>query len=221
LKPTIALTSLLSLVLSATACSVPFTTPQRPLEAGEVVAQGSLDLPGFGLLPRASGGLTLGTGGGDIGIHAGTSIATGHAGAHGRLYLAPVVVSLQGSVVSSLVSFELTGSDRLGFVTSTLRVGNLPRAHETTFVDNLYGGFELDGLLPFRELADTGAFDLGNEHFLALPGLYGGLERQLSNRLYLQAEASLRFLALGTDDDGFLAAPILWPQLGINLQYAF
>jgi hypothetical protein len=213
--------AVLTLVWLATACSVPFTTPQRPLQAGERVVQGSLDLPGFGLMPRASGGVTFGTGGGDLGVHAGTSIATGHAGAHGRLYLAPVVVSLQGSVVSNLISFEgLTSSDRLGFLTTTLRVGNFPRPHEKAFVDNLYGGFELDGMLPFRE-SDAGRFDVGDAHLLALPGLYGGLERRLSSRIYLQAEASLRFLALGADDDGALATPIFWPQLGVNLQYAF
>lgn len=208
-------------VAFAGACSFPFTTPQRQLDAGETVLQGSLDLPGFGLMPRASGGLTHGVGGGDLGVHLGTSAFTGHAGAHGRVYLDPAVISLQGTVATNLVSFgDLVSSDNFGFFTSTMRIGNLPRPSREGSPQIFYGGFEVTGFIPYRETYE-GDFELGSGDFGTLTGGYGGLEHRVSDALHLQAEASVRVLGVGVDDGAALVTGLFYPQVGMNLQYTF
>lgn len=205
-------------------CSVPFMGPQRKLNSGDLVMQGSLDLPGFSIIPKASAGLTYGFGGGDIGAHAGTSLILGHASARGRLYLDPAVISLEAGAITNFTELPFTGNRRLGFVTSTLRAGRLVPSSLDGALDGLYGGGEITALLPyvFDSDGDDGTA-LNLEYPLGTLGVYGGYEYPITNALFFQVELSFRGLGIGRKLDGGGAdiTPLVWPQVGISMQYTF
>lgn len=206
----------LILAVLGSGCSFATMTPAHRLDAGDVVVQGALDEPGFLYIPRLSGQVSFGTGGADLGVHAGTSLLTLNAGATARVYLGNTALSLQADgVITTFQETLFSSGTRFGILNLTPRFGRLLREGESIY----YGG-QIHGILPFN--IDDGA-DLPSGPGFALGG-YVGYAWDSPGNLDVQIELSAAPLGVFPDVytvDGVGYGVGLTPivQLGFGVQY--
>lgn len=215
-------TTLTAAALMLTGCAFTTMDPAHKLAAGEVVAQGALDEPGFLYIPRVSGAVTYGIAGkADIGAHVGTTIANVNGGASLRYYAARRwFVGVQGDILATTFEDDLLSSgSRFAITSVTSRFGRLLVDEKEHF----YGGVQLQALLPLTVENDT-QVDLTNEPGFTA-GAYLGLAWDTPSSWDWQLEATGSPIGLfrgleGSDpSDPYTLTPVPLVQLGLGLQY--
>ncbi len=111
----------------ATSCAFTTVETARPLDAGEQVVSGSLDWPGFSIVPRANANAMVGIADvADVSAHVGTTPwVTYNFGLGSRLYLGDdVMVGLQADAMHVFADFGGTPQQegRRWWLTTTPRV---------------------------------------------------------------------------------------------------
>ena len=208
-----------SLVVLAAGCAFTTMNPAHKLEKGELVVQGGVDAPGVLYIPRLSGALSYGTGGGDIGAHVGTTVFYVNAGATGLFYLVDRerwALSLQSDFTITSTELSLfTASERFGFVTLNPRLGTVLGSNK----EHLYGGFQFLGILPFN--ISDGA-DLPSGPGFA-PGGYIGWADDTRGNIDYQIELSASPIGIfpGLNEDSEAYSLTMTPifQIGFSFQY--
>jgi hypothetical protein len=191
---------LASLLLLCMGCASTMMQTSEQLESGQVVLSGALDMPGYFIVPRASGQALIGVGGfSDVGVHAGTTVFTALAGGSARLYLAEwLMLGVQGDFAAEFewaggISYVTNGTARLTtrveedggrslFGTRTSRKGRI-----------IYGGLDVG----YTRIEDGDH----NMHYIAV-GFFQGAERPLSDKMNVQFEVSLYPVAWEQGEDG-------------------
>ena len=203
------LPTLLALLVLSTGCAFTTMLPAKKLEKKQVVGQLALDVPGFLYIPRLSGQVTFGLGGGDLSIHGGSALLNVNAGATGRIYLGNWALSLQSEVLFTTFEESLfSAGSRFGFVTVNPRFGRL------VLDDGFYGGFQLLGLAPFTA-SDTAEFS----NPMLAAGAYVGYAWDLRGSFDFQFEAAATPIAAINDQQGLTVGVYPFGHIGIAVQY--
>ncbi len=157
-------------------CSSTTMRTARQLEAGDLVASGGLDGPGFLYVPRLSGQVMYGLGAGDVSVHGGTTVVTFNAGLGARAYLGErwtAGLQLDANGVLPTVSNEL---DFGGLYSGNLQLTNSARGKF-----GFYGGPHI--------AVHTAGFSSNFSPPVINTGLVGGLDLLIADNFGLQIEA--------------------------------
>lgn len=109
----IAFASLLSALLMVVGCSFTTMETARQLDSNEIVASGSLDWPGYLIIPRANVNAMYGLGGfGDINAHMGGTPVSYNFGVGSRVYPSDqITLSLQTDFMNIFHDFGFSQAD--------------------------------------------------------------------------------------------------------------
>lgn len=192
---------LAGLALTTSGCALSNTQTARQLDPGEFILGGSLDMPGYLFLPRASLQATYGYGYGDISARAGSALLSNFVGVGARFYPADW---LNISADADLMLLLLPLSNSLDGWMPALNL--TPRISTTTSEDRFFYGGVQSNLLFLDPIQLTGE----SNSSVALFGGFLGAEWRSTSGFGIQTELVLSPLAYNMTYGHFIA-PLFEP----------